>query len=68
MYEEHLARKTPEELSEHEAMIRAGVLLGGKLGDANEDLVPVVVFLASTGARFITGQVIAVNGGLGMVR
>ncbi|MGF9664202.1 SDR family oxidoreductase [Arthrobacter crystallopoietes] len=41
--------------------------LGG-LGDPDRDFAPVMVFLASEGARFITGQIIAVNGGLGMVR
>ncbi|MGW1026755.1 hypothetical protein ACWD4J_24215 [Streptomyces sp. NPDC002577] len=30
--------------------------------------VPASAFLAGDGARFITGQIIAVNGGLGMVR
>ncbi|MGX9890508.1 hypothetical protein [Streptomyces sp. NPDC002276] len=31
------------------------------------DLGPVMVFLAGTGARFMTGQLIAVNGGLQML-
>lgn len=44
------------------------VPLGGWLGDAERDFAPVMVFLAGDGARFINGQIIAVNGGLGMVR
>jgi 2-hydroxycyclohexanecarboxyl-CoA dehydrogenase len=46
----------------------AKVPLGGWLGDAERDFAPVMVFLASDGARFINGQILAVNGGLGMVR
>jgi NAD(P)-dependent dehydrogenase (short-subunit alcohol dehydrogenase family) len=48
--------------------IYSSVPLGGRLGDPERDFAPVMVFLAGDGARFITGQVIAVNGGLGMVR
>lgn len=44
------------------------VPLGGWLGDPDTDFAPVMVFLAGDGARFINGQIIAVNGGLGMVR
>lgn len=44
------------------------VPLGGWLGDAERDFAPVMVFLASDDARFVNGQIIAVNGGLGMVR
>ncbi|KAA9164518.1 SDR family oxidoreductase [Amycolatopsis acidicola] len=44
------------------------VPLGGWLGDPERDFAPVMVFLAGDGARFINGQIIAVNGGLGMVR
>lgn len=36
----------------------------GDMGDAETDLVPYMIFLASDGARFITGQVIGINGGL----
>lgn len=44
------------------------VPLGGELGDVMEDFAPVMVFMAGDGARFITGQLISVNGGLVMVR
>jgi NAD(P)-dependent dehydrogenase (short-subunit alcohol dehydrogenase family) len=41
--------------------------LGGALGDPADDLGPVLVFLAGDGAGFITGQLIAVDGGLTML-
>ena len=40
--------------------------LGGALGDPTRDLGPALVFLAGDGAGFITGQLIAVDGGLTM--
>jgi NAD(P)-dependent dehydrogenase (short-subunit alcohol dehydrogenase family) len=46
----------------------SSVPLGGALGDPERDFAPVMIFLASDGAGFITGQALAVNGGLGMVR
>jgi NAD(P)-dependent dehydrogenase (short-subunit alcohol dehydrogenase family) len=42
--------------------------LGGRLGDVQRDFVPVLAFMASTGARFITGQVLPVDGGALMMR
>ena len=50
-----------------EQQIAATIPLGGKLGDPTTDLGPVLVFLAGDGARFITGQLIAVDGGLMML-
>ena len=47
--------------------MKFSIPLGGKLGDPADDLGPVLVFLASTGAAFITGQLIPVDGGLAMV-
>jgi NAD(P)-dependent dehydrogenase (short-subunit alcohol dehydrogenase family) len=47
--------------------LKASIPLGGKLGDPTADLGPVLVFLAGDGARFITGQLIAVDGGLMML-
>jgi NAD(P)-dependent dehydrogenase (short-subunit alcohol dehydrogenase family) len=47
--------------------MKLAIPLGGKLGDPTDDLGPVLVFLASAGAKFITGQLIPVDGGLAMV-
>jgi 3-oxoacyl-[acyl-carrier protein] reductase len=41
--------------------------LGGALGDPARDLGPMLVFLAGSGSGFITGQLLAVDGGLMMV-
>ncbi|OBH16027.1 MULTISPECIES: SDR family NAD(P)-dependent oxidoreductase [unclassified Mycobacterium] len=41
--------------------------LGGALGDPARDLGPMLVFLAGPGSGFITGQLLAVDGGLMMV-
>ena len=40
----------------------------GRMGDPEEDIAPAVVFLASDGARFITGATIPVDGGLNLPR
>ncbi|MCU1458353.1 MAG: short-chain dehydrogenase/reductase [Actinomycetia bacterium] len=50
-----------------EQRLSESVVIGGKLGDPVDDLGPALVFLASPGARFITGQLIAVDGGVMMV-
>jgi len=50
-----------------DAHIAASIPLGGKMGDALHDLAPVLAFLCSDDSRFITGQVIAVDGGLMML-
>ena len=39
------------------------IAMGQKYGDPDEDLGPVMVFLAGDGSRFITGQMIPVDGG-----
>jgi NAD(P)-dependent dehydrogenase (short-subunit alcohol dehydrogenase family) len=47
--------------------IKATIPLGGALGDPDRDLGPVLVFLAGEGSHFITGQLLAVDGGLIML-
>ena len=47
--------------------LKATIPLGGALGDPARDLGPALVFLAGEGSRFITGQLIAVDGGLVML-
>jgi 3-oxoacyl-[acyl-carrier protein] reductase len=50
-----------------DAEIKKTIPLGGALGDPINDLGPTLVFLCSEGSRFITGQLIAVDGGLVML-
>ena len=47
------------------SLLRGAQLLTplGWIGDADQDIAPVVVFLCSKGARYITGQTIVVDGG-----
>ena len=47
--------------------MRMMIPLGGALGDPARDLGPMLVFLAGPGSGFITGQLLAVDGGLMMV-
>jgi NAD(P)-dependent dehydrogenase (short-subunit alcohol dehydrogenase family) len=47
--------------------LKSMIPLGGALGDPARDLGPVLVFLAGPGSAFITGQLLAVDGGLMMV-
>jgi NAD(P)-dependent dehydrogenase (short-subunit alcohol dehydrogenase family) len=68
MYEAHRAAFTPEQLQAHDEHIARIVRVGGVLGDPDRDLVPAVLFLCSDGARFITGQILPVDGGALMVR
>lgn len=68
MYQAFRDQLSPEDLEAHDAAQRRRIPLGGRMGDPDEDLAPVLVFLAGDGARFITGQLIAINGGADCVR
>lgn len=60
-------RMTPEQLEHLDMIFRMRIPLGGKPGDPDQDLAPVMVFLASDAPRFITGQVFPVDGGTVML-
>jgi NAD(P)-dependent dehydrogenase (short-subunit alcohol dehydrogenase family) len=68
MYERFREALTPAELDAHDRATAEQIPLGGKFGDADTDLAPVLLFLASDASRFITGQLIPVDGGLISVR
>ncbi len=68
MYQETRSKFTPEQLKAHDAAKATGIPIGGRLGDPDRDMAPVLVFLVSDGARFISGQTIAVDGGSNPVR
>ena len=65
---ETMAKLTEEERAEYYRKIQDAVPLGGKLGDAYSDLAPVLAFLVSDDSKFITSQIIPVNGGLAYTR
>jgi NAD(P)-dependent dehydrogenase (short-subunit alcohol dehydrogenase family) len=68
MADAHIARLSEQELEAYRSRHRQQIALGGRLGDPDTDLAPVMVFLAGPGSKFITGQIIAVNGGSESVR
>lgn len=63
MYDDFRERLSAGELAEHDAVMAAQIPLGGKLGDPAADLVPVLVFLASDGSHFMSGQYFPIDGG-----
>ncbi len=67
MYDRHRARMSEPERLVHDMAMQHVIPLGGKLGDPDRDMAPVMVFLASDAARFMTGQAVVVDGGMIML-
>ena len=58
----------PEAREAFQASRRAKHPIKGDMGDADVDIAPAMVFLASDMSQYITGQIFAINGGNTMVR
>lgn len=63
MVDEYRRNLTEQERTVYFERLRERVPLGGEFGDPDLDIAPVITFLVSDGARFMTGQNICVNGG-----
>ncbi len=68
MYREAMALADEAALEASYWMNRRTIALGEEYGDPDKDLGPVMVFFASEASRFITGQLIPVDGGQTSVR
>lgn len=68
MYQATRSAMTEQQLAAHDASLASAIPLGGKFGDPDRDFAPVAVFLAGDGARFMTGQMFSVDGGVLMAR
>jgi NAD(P)-dependent dehydrogenase (short-subunit alcohol dehydrogenase family) len=68
MYAKTRSLMTAEQLTALDATLKAEMPIDGRLGEIDRDLVPLLVFLAGPGARFMTGQIFSVDGGILMVR
>jgi NAD(P)-dependent dehydrogenase (short-subunit alcohol dehydrogenase family) len=65
--EKYLARLTDPERQQWVSRLADKVPMGGRLGEPEQDFLPLMLFLCGNGARFITGQVFAVDGGMTML-
>jgi 2-hydroxycyclohexanecarboxyl-CoA dehydrogenase len=63
MVEQHRRKMSEDEKVAYAELMRQKVPLGGEFGDPDRDIAPVITFLVSDGARFVTGQNIPINGG-----
>lgn len=68
MIEDYRRGLQAESVPGHDHYMNDRVCLGEKFGDVEADLVPVIAFLVSDASRWITGQLVPVNGGLSLVR
>lgn len=68
MYEAHRDSMTEEELKKDDQFMADNIYIGNELADPVENLAPVMVFLATSGANYITGQAIPIDGGFYMTR
>ena len=68
MYKMWLETVDPDVKKMHLEGLRRRYPIDGAMGEADRDLAPLMVFLASDGSRYMNGQIFCVNGGSTMTR
>lgn len=68
MYQQTRDGLAEDQLAAHDAMMTRSIPLGGRLGDPDTDMTPVLLFLVSDAARFVNGQTLPVDGGMVLSR
>ncbi|MDG2060588.1 MAG: SDR family NAD(P)-dependent oxidoreductase [SAR86 cluster bacterium] len=68
MFRSAVSSLNEEQKAANEWINFKNIFIGGKYGDPEKDLGPVMVFFASDASHFITGQLIPVDGGQTSVR
>lgn len=67
MTQQSRAAQSPDMLAQLDAATAAATAIRGALGDPTRDLAPLITLLLSDGGSYITGQAIAVDGGMMML-
>lgn len=68
MYKAYCDQMSPEALEAFREKHKEWYPLKGDMGDAEDDLAPVLVYLASDMSQYINGQLYGMNGGMNMYR
>lgn len=65
--ERYLSKLSSEDRDAYFTSLKQRVPIGGRLGEPESDLLPLILFLADDGSQYITGQIFSADGGMTML-